>query len=658
MIKYFIFSIIIAVALASCISSSNKAIYISPTGDDTNVGTKKAPLRTMAQAIVLSRLNDIKKIYVREGEYFDVNIQLTPKDKNLSVEAYRNEKPIFYGGNKVEKWTQEGELFITKIENVDAIRFFTVNNQPRERAKLPTEGTFQHRNIWTSKWLSTSAGGWDIQPTKKQLTTLMFKNEDIGTWFDFKNAELSVYHEWDESQAGIESMDTIKNTFTLQNELTHPPGAFVDWNKNADKYVVYNVKQGLTKAGSWFFDKNTSYIYYHPLDNETIDNINAVYPTQKHIIEFMSETTDVKFKGIILSTTTASLRNPGYAATYIDACIETGKNVKNIVFEKMTIENHAGWGVNCNGKNISFIQCTFRNLGAGGIKYHGNDIKIEKSIFHDLGLVYKGAVGILGSGENNSISHSEFYNMPYCAINNIGNKSVVDGCLFYNIKTFMQDGGAIYQIYGDSVIYKNNVTIFDKNNKREILAYYFDEKSTRCVATNNLALNTNKPVNSHMAKDIVFNNNIFIDQSKQKLAFTRSSDVIFDNNVLIADTIIFETPLKAYAELHNLDISGFNEIMKPFVFANGIVSLKNNIFYSLGNTVKRKKIIHGFDNLEMTEMLEQTSENKFIDIKTLKSGKLDIKEIKKICSNANIDFRKFLNVGCTNSFERLFHANY
>ena len=86
-------------------------------------------------------------------------------------------------------------------------------------------GEFTHKSEWPYKWQS-SQGGWSKEPTYEELTTMVYDPKDLGSWLDSRNAELTVFHAWDDSYVGLESNDTIKHLVRFTYPATHPAGAF------------------------------------------------------------------------------------------------------------------------------------------------------------------------------------------------------------------------------------------------------------------------------------------------------------------------------------------------------------------------------------------------------------------------------------------------
>ena len=79
-------------------------IYVDVShGDDNNTGTIDKPLKTLAQAVKLSRFKAVKDqqkvIYMRSGVYYLMEtVNLGPKDSNLMITGYKDEQVTISGG--------------------------------------------------------------------------------------------------------------------------------------------------------------------------------------------------------------------------------------------------------------------------------------------------------------------------------------------------------------------------------------------------------------------------------------------------------------------------------------------------------------------------------------------------------------------------------
>ena len=86
-----------------------------------------------------------------------------------------------------------------------------------DRAGIPETGTFLHKSVFDVPWLSSVAGGWSTQTNQEELTTMRYDPKDIPESLDIKNAEVRVYHMWDESLVGVARNDIQNHEFILYN---------------------------------------------------------------------------------------------------------------------------------------------------------------------------------------------------------------------------------------------------------------------------------------------------------------------------------------------------------------------------------------------------------------------------------------------------------
>ncbi len=75
------------------------ALFVSPTGSDSNPGTQSAPLKTAAAAQTAMRAQGVKTVYFRDGVYpLTATLQISESDSGTNWLGFPGEKPIFDGG--------------------------------------------------------------------------------------------------------------------------------------------------------------------------------------------------------------------------------------------------------------------------------------------------------------------------------------------------------------------------------------------------------------------------------------------------------------------------------------------------------------------------------------------------------------------------------
>ena len=570
--KQVIACIFISFTVVSC---QQTIIYVSVNGDNSNSGTKSSPVASVQTAVELSRNSGIKKIQIREGDYYDVAVVLSPIDSGLTISGEIGKKVRLFGGKMLDGFKYNGNLLEATVpesvlKDLD-FRILIVNDTLKERARLPETGAFNHLSEWPHEWQS-SQGGWAQKPTESDLTTLYYNPKDLGSWLDVKNAELTVFHVWDDSYVGLSGIDTLKRKLIFSNAATHPAGAFSPYGgPKTSQYIVWNIREGMTHPGQWYVDRTNRKIVYWPKSWEKPENMQVMIPTQTHIIEIEKNSSGITLENLQLSCAGGQIVNTGYGTGNITAAI-LASNVKNLTLKNTVIKNVAGWAVKITGSNISIADCEFSFTGAGGLRYDGKNISVERCGIHDLGKLYFGAVGIMGGGNFNMVSHCELYNIPYCAINSLGNQSVAEFNLIYSFKQTMVDGGAIYGD-DDSTTYLNNAVIAPKGNTVEGWTYYFDELADHSIMESNLAVNTLIPVHHHMAGPLIIRNNIFIDEKRQEISYPLCTDLTFSGNILIAGEILFSGPT---GEKGATKKESLNAVFQRYFDYNGIVKFDGN----------------------------------------------------------------------------------
>ncbi|MFC2113461.1 right-handed parallel beta-helix repeat-containing protein [Bacteroidota bacterium] len=579
----------LALIISQCSTFEENTWYVSPTGSDANNGSEASPFLSLSQALEVSRqVQGEKHIVVKEGNYYGINLVINSSDSLLTIEAEKGASPILFGGQIIENWQKEGDFLYAALEGTRNrdwdFRMIQVNGEWRNRARLPEKGAFTHLNEFNVRWLSSEAGGWERKPTIEERTTLKYKPEDLSPDIDINNAELTIYHEWDESLVGLKAKDIKNHILEFENASQHPPGAFASRNPNAQTFVVWNTKEGMLNPGQWYLDRTRERLYYWPKEGENETNIEVVVPRFQNIIAFNEGASNVIIKGLTLSSTSTELITGGYGALKFEGAI-SGSGVSNISLTNLDIVNVGGWAVKLRGDDINITNSEIKNCGAGAIHYRGENVNISHNMLHDIGLIYYSALGISGSGNYNTISHNEIWNMPYCGIGGVGSNSLIDGNIIHNIKTFMHDGGAMHMGWHKKTVLSNNVVLSNPKSGIIVYAYYFDENCDSCVAENNLAYNTTVPVLAHMTRNCTYRNNIFLDNGPQIIKYANSFNMVFDKNILVAESIEFEGPSEKSAN----NVEGkLGKVMSAYSSANGIISWQNNIFHSISGNITHK----------------------------------------------------------------------
>jgi len=555
-------SILLAIVLAGVLVSSparaadaeSAVFFVAVNGSDSWSGRVSKPntegtdgpfatLQTAREAARKLGKEQHRKIVVQAGRYFlDKTLVLNDKDAGLTIESAPGAEVCLYGGRQIAGWKKDGEkLYSAALPGVKDgkwdFRVLIVNGRYCPRARLPEKGAFEHLSSFDVPWMTTTGGGWKRKPTHEELTTLKYRPEDLSDRLDVNNAEITVYHMWDESLIGVASNDTESHTLTFKTASGHPPGAF-----GVKKYVVWNVREGMTQPGQWHLDRTVGKVVYWPLPTEDMSKVEVFAPFIESIIK-IQETSDTTIRGLTLSVTTTPLEAGGFGAGRFDGAISVS-SAENCRLIDLEILNVGGQGIKASGKRLHIEQCHVHHIGACGISCSGTEVAVTDNHIHDVGLTYPSALALQGGGKDSLYSHNEIHDAPYTAINCGGQNNRIEHNLIYRAMTELHDGGGIYCFAGNGLVLAGNFIrdIVDTGGYGSS-AYYLDERSQNCLVEGNLSIGIVRPSHNHMADNNTIRNNVFISSEDASLTFPRSSGYTFEKNIIVAEgKIIFDNP--------------------------------------------------------------------------------------------------------------------
>lgn len=530
-----------------------------------------ATLRAACRAARKPGAKPSRKVVVRAGQYFfDEPLVLDERDAGLTIESTPGADVCFYGGRKIVGWKKDGEKFYSvELPGIKSrkwdFRALVVNGRFCRRARLPDKGFFKHLSSFKVPWMSTTGGGWKRKPTSKELTTLKYRSEDLGPWLDVNSAEIAVYHMWDESLVGLAAMDAESRTLTFSNPSGHPPGAF-----GVNKYVVWNVREGMTQPGQWYLDRTAGKLVYWPLPGEDMTGAEVIAPTIESIIRIQgterSPARDITIRGLMLSVTTTPLKTGGFGAGRFDGAISV-TFADNCQLIGLEIANTGGQGIKASGNGLRIERCHVHHTGACGIRCRGTGCIVADNHIHDVGLTYPSALAVQGGGKDCRISHNEIHDCPYTAINCGGERNRIEHNLIYHAMKELHDGGGIYCFAGKDLVLRGNFIrdIVDTGGYGAS-AYYLDERSENCLVEGNLSVGIARPSHNHMAKNNTIRGNVFVCNGDARITFPKSSNYVFESNVIYArGKILFENP-------------------------DAITTLRNNVLFGAKGKVQFKKL--------------------------------------------------------------------
>jgi hypothetical protein len=421
----------------SATSTIGGDFYVACDGNDANPGTKDKPFASITRARdAVRQTQDRGKtpigVVLRGGVYFlEEPLLLGPEDSGtaqcpVSYIAYADEKPIISGGKRITGWKKASDgLWTAEIPEVKQgqlyFRQLYVNGQRRPRARLPREGDFT----------VVAAGDPPARSFKFSPGELNPK------WRNLDDVEVVLLQHWTEARLRIESIDPVANIARFTGDTWRP----TSWSRG---WYVENVFEGLTKPGDWYLDRQAGLLYYRPLSDEDVEQLEFIAPVTKQWLRLEGDYQEgamveyVTFHGLKFQYSSWDLdAKLGYS--YPQASVESSnegvpqsqvpvpaaiyaKGARNIRFEDNEIAHAGAWGIHLDQggcKDNHIVGNDMHDLGAGAIRIGGlyptNDdaeesgrTTITDNRIDDCAKVYLGAPAIhIGQSSGNRVAHNE-----------------------------------------------------------------------------------------------------------------------------------------------------------------------------------------------------------------------------------------------------------
>lgn len=560
-------------AIATIAATAQSHIHISPQGNDSDKGTKDAPMRTLQAGInmaISTTATDTAYIEVAAGDYYMESVcRITAPNNRPIVVRGAGGKARFIGGKRITNWEyKSGNRYKAHIaccaDEAFTFEQLYIDGRRATLARTPNKGFYKAGKVTetiTDKGKSTKESYATVRIEGKELTALehVWPGEN-------GQPKASFYHKWSNSKMHIDVINKANSSFSIGGRQLPPLNSITE----GTPYFIYDYAHALDSAGEWYMDYNSCYLTYIPRKGEKLENSECFIPCNTKWLDISGNENgyieNITFEGITFIVSKFSLPRTGYypsqAAANTGAAIELNFT-KGIVFKECTFAHTGAYAVwlreQCH--NTTIQGCYMHDLGAGGIKigltaYHGGAVTssniIDNNIIRSGGREIAEGVGVaIHHSAGNKVTHNDISDFSYSGISvgwkwGYGSSPAVDNTIAYNHihnigKGELSDLGGIYTLgagTGNSII--GNVIHDIEAASYGGWGIYTDEGSSHIEIRNNLVYRCHDGAfHQHYGRENRVENNIFAFGNNCQIQTSRAeehSSFTFRRNIILQNS--------------------------------------------------------------------------------------------------------------------------
>lgn len=509
--------------------SAAEELYVSPSGQDSNPGTKEAPLQTPQEAskrvrelLAQERTPAPIDVIFSGGDYFlAAPWELTDKDSGTpeSPVTYREaqgEEVRLIGGYKLSNWSPVeqdsvkslpantvGKVYRTnlKSQGIEAATEWTARGRKLPLAPSPAELFVKAERQPVAAWPNE---GWAIAEVNNATRQVKVSELPSGLSLD-NSAWVQGFWCSNDTDAILPIADA-----NFQEKWFEVPNTVVCKRLQQEPRVrILNHLGLLDSPSEWYLDRDSSELYWWPNSGVTPNESETILSHLETPVSLYG-TSFVTLEGFTIE-----------AARVMGVEVAGGESV---TLRDCTIRNVGNIGLHVyNGVAHQVVGCEVYNCGEGGIRIEGGERSsltssehvIEGCHIYEFSQIthgYRAAIQVFGV--NVRIANNSMHSGSHAAVIIHGNDHLLERNEIHSVCRETSDVGAIYlgqdPTFRGNVIRHNKVRDLGGFCRRDVIGIYLDDLASGTTVYGNILDNCVRGIAIGGGRDNVVENNLVI----------------------------------------------------------------------------------------------------------------------------------------------------
>ena len=498
--------------------SSSLILYVSPDGNDNSSGLdQSAPKKTIESALRRIKSNssiDTSVVILLPGTYYIIkSIKIKHVAGTLVIKSSGQGKAIIKGSRQIKgNWMpyRNGIMMLKTDFSISPYSQLYVNGQEQILARYPDyDSTASHYNGYAPDAID---------------------NGRVSKWKHPEGAIVHAMHsgEWGGFHYEIESVGKKGKVNLRGGHQNNRPSPM-----HKEYRMVENVFEELDTPGEWYFDDNSSILYFYPSKGTDLQTASIEITGLNHLVELRGTSanpvSNIIIKDVHFEHTDRTFMEVYEPLLRSDWMIHRGaaiylENAENCSIEDCTLTNLGGNAIFISGYNRSIVVegNHIYNCGASAIclvglasavrspsftykdfieynkldtvkgpktKEYPSNCLVQNNLVHDIGLVEKQSAGIqISMAMDITVRNNTIYDVPRAGINisdGTWGGHIIEFNDVFNTVLETSDHGA-FNSWGRDRFWHPNRKIMDKIVEENPNAPYWDALHTTIIRNNRM----------------------------------------------------------------------------------------------------------------------------------------------------------------------------